>query len=207
MVSNIKKITMSLYRLLVLVLIICGSLNAQTKVNKFNTQGERIGAWEKNHKNGNIRYKGQFENGKEIGVFKFYSQENSEIPIIIKEYFTHSDVAKVQFFTKEGKLQSDGELEGKNRTGKWTFYYDDGTISSEENYIKGELSGVYKLFYENGTLAEFTHFKEGKLDGKAVYYNLNGAVLGTGSFANDEKIGEWEYFEDGDPSKKSLGKY
>lgn len=198
---------MSSYRLLVVVLIICGSISAQTKVNKLNAQGKRIGNWEKKHENGNIRYSGQFENGKEIGVFKFYSQENSETPIIVKEYFAYSNVAKVQFFTTEGRLQSDGELEGKNRTGKWTFYYDNGTVSSEENYIKGQLSGGYKMFYENGTLAEFTHFIAGKLDGRAVYYNLNGAVVGAGTFSNDEKIGEWEYFEDGDPSKKSLGKY
>jgi len=198
---------MGSYRFLVLVLIICGSLNAQSTVNKFNTQGKRVGAWEKYYENGNIRYTGQFENGKEIGVFKFYDKGSSEHPVIIKEYIPHSTIAKVRFYTKDGVLESHGELDGKNRTGKWTFYYENGQVSSEENYLKGQLSGVYKMFYQNGVLAEFTHFVQGKLEGEAVYYNLKGAVLGTGSFYDNEKVGDWEYFEDGDPTKKSLGKY
>lgn len=183
------------------------SVTSQTKMNQFNLEGLRVGVWQKQYDNGNIRYTGQFENGKELGVFKFYSQENSESPVIIKEYVSHSNVAIVQFFTNEGVLESKGELIGKKRTGKWTFYYDNGVVSSEENYSKGQLVGTYKMFYKNGTLAEFTHFLAGKLDGKAVYYNLNGAIVGTGNFSNDKKVGDWEYFEDGDPSKKSLGKY
>ncbi|PCH76076.1 MAG: hypothetical protein COB98_07300 [Flavobacteriaceae bacterium] len=183
------------------------TVTSQTKTNQFDVQGQRTGLWKKQFENGNIRYSGQFEKGKEIGVFKFYSEENSETPTIIKEYVSHSNIAKVQFFTAAGKLQSTGELEGKKRTGKWTFYDANGAVSSEENYIKGQLSGGYKMFYENGVLAEFTHFTAGKLDGTAAYYNLKGALLGTGSFSKGEKIGEWEYFEEGDPSRKSLGKY
>lgn len=198
---------MLVIRLVIFVFIFSSTLNAQTKVNEFNAEGKRIGVWEKYYDNGSLRYKGQFENGKEVGVFKFYNEDAPEHPIIIKEFIAHSTIAKVMFYLKDGTLQSTGELVGKNRVGKWIFYYENGIKSSEENYVKGQLSGPYKLFYENGVLAEFTHFEEGEREGKASYYNLKGALLGSGAFSNDEKIGEWEYFEEGDPSKRSVGKY
>ncbi len=198
---------MRIVRCIMLVLIFGGTLNAQSTVNNLNAEGKRTGAWEKFYDNGSLRYKGQFEDGKEMGVFKFYKEDASEHPSIIKEFIAHSTVSKVKFFTVDGVLQSSGEFDGKNRVGKWVFYYSDGSKSSEENYVKGQLSGTYKMYYKNGVLAEFTHFKAGKLEGVANYYNLKGSLLGTGQFSDNEKIGEWEYFENGDPSKKSLGKY
>ncbi|MBL4746499.1 MAG: toxin-antitoxin system YwqK family antitoxin [Flavobacteriaceae bacterium] len=190
-----------------LLMMIVVSVTAQTKINQFNLEGKRTGVWEKQYENGGIRYSGQFKQGKEYGVFKFYSQENSETPVIIKEYIAENNVAKVQFFTVKGVLQSAGELLGKSRIGTWLFYYESGAVSSQENYREGQLSGAYKMFYKNGTLGEFTHFKAGKLEGKACYYNLKGALLGAGSFSEGEKIGEWTYFEEGDPSRKYLGNY
>lgn len=196
---------------------------AQEKTNQFNQKGERIGNWVKYYDNGNIRYQGQFENGKEVGVFKFYSMVSSEFPIIIKTFSKENSIAKVQFYSVLGVLESEGEMDGENRVGKWIFYYADGkTIVSEENYENGLLNGLSKSFYKTGKVTELLLYKDGKLDGNikrfsdegillddliyvngklngvAKYYDTNGNLTLTGTYENDEKVGDWQYFDNGE---------
>lgn len=197
-------------------------LSAQETINQFNANGEREGVWKKEYSNGRIRYQGQFENGKEIGVFKYYSIISSDFPIVVKTFSNESTKAEVVFSSKEGVLESKGSMNGKNRIGKWVFYHKDGkTILSEENYENGVLNGLSKTFYktgkpteileyingklhgrvqrfaDNGILIDDLNYVDGKLNGLAKYYNLDGKLIYTGMYENDEKSGKWEFFDDG----------
>ena len=199
------------------------SISAQEKVNQYDEQGERTGVWKKYYKNDRIRYQGQFDAGKEVGVFKFYSMVSSEHPIIIKTFSKDTGIAKVLFFTEEGILESEGEMKKELRVGKWLFYHKEGkTIISEENYINGLLDGVSRTYYKDGKITEILFYKEGmlngniqrfsdegvllddlnytkgKLNGLANYYDTFGKLRATGEYENDEKIGEWAYFENGE---------
>ncbi len=198
---------------------------AQEEVNQFNAQGERIGVWEKYYNNNRIRYQGQFEKGKEIGVFKFYSMVSSDHPILIKTFSPTSQEAQVQFYSLEGVLESEGRMIGKERIGKWIYYNNKKNIIAEESYENGKLSGEYKIFYSNGKLTEISHFKNGKLHGnskrysdtgilldnltyengeihgEAIYYDGNGKVRQRGLYEHDLKVGVWEFFTDGELSK------
>ena len=78
------------------------SVNAQSSINKMDADGNRDGVWRKYYSNDRIRYVGQFEHGKEVGVFKFFSASNSDNPIIIKKYHANDNLADVQFFTPSG---------------------------------------------------------------------------------------------------------
>jgi len=42
-------------------------------------------------------------------------------------------------------------------------------------------------------------YVNGKLHGPAKYYNVTGKLVRKGIYENDQKIGNWEYFEDGEP--------
>ena len=53
--------------------------NAQ-KINLFDGNNKRTGTWKKYHSNKKIRYTGQFKDGKEFGVFKFYDITTSRKP-------------------------------------------------------------------------------------------------------------------------------
>lgn len=197
-------------------------LAAQEQLNELNAKGERVGGWQKNYPNGNIRYQGQFEEGKEVGVFKYYSMVSSTHPVVIKTFSKDSNLAQVVFYSEEGILKSKGAMEGKNRVGKWLYYHkDETTILSEENYENGVLNGVSKTFYKTGIPTETSQYKngelhgkvqrfadngiliddliytEGKLNGLANYYNLEGELIYTGMYKNDKKEGKWEFFEDG----------
>lgn len=202
------------------------SLSAQEEINKLNAKGERVGVWKKDYPNGRIRYQGQFEAGKEVGVFKYYSMVSSKHPIVVKTFIKNTNLAEVVFYSEDGILESKGKMEGKNRVGTWFFYQKDGiTILSEENYEHGVLKGISKTFYKSGTPTEILNYKDGKLHGKverfadngvliddlnyvdgklsglAKYYNLDGKLIYTGMYENDEKTGKWEFYDDG----KSVG--
>lgn len=195
---------------------------AQGKINQFDLNGKRTGVWKKHYTNKNIRYEGKFKSGKEIGVFKYYNAISSKHPVIIKTYAANNDIATVKFYTIEGVLESTGEMQGKNRIGKWLYFQPDGkALMIEENYENGVLNGEFKSYYKTGKITEFLNYKngklhgntkrfadngallddlnykEGKLEGLAKYYNIDGQLIYTGNYENDEKVGEWEYYNNG----------
>lgn len=207
-----------------LIVFISGTSMAQEKINQLDTKGKRTGVWKKYYDNKNIRYEGQFMAGKEIGVFNYYGELNSEHPMIVKTFSEGSDIAKVNFFYDDGTLQSEGSMNGTNRIGRWIFYNTDGkTVVSEENYENGLLNGTSTTYFGPGKITEILNYKNGelhgnvlryssegillddlqyengKLHGPAKYYNIAGKIVRKGFYENDEKVGNWEYFENGEP--------
>ena len=199
------------------------SIIAQEKINQLDNNGKRTGHWEKYYNNKRIRYKGQFEAGKEIGVFQFYSALNSDHPIAIKTFDNSSAIADVKFYSEQGILESKGQMDVKKRVGKWLYYHEDGkTIMSEENYVDGELNGEAKTYYKSGEITEILYYSKGKLHGNAKrydikgalvsdltyengklhglakYFNTDGKLMYTGNYENDVKTGKWEYYENGE---------
>jgi antitoxin component YwqK of YwqJK toxin-antitoxin module len=210
-----------IYSSLLVFLFTIGSF-AQEDINQKNAKGERIGVWKKYYQNQRIRYEGQFENGKEVGVFKYYSAADSKFPKAIKTFDKNSSEALVQYYTLKGLPESEGKMNGKKRIGKWKYYHKDGkTQMLEENYIDGVLEGEFKVFYEDGKLTKLAHFKDGKLHGNskkyspksilvedvnyvngemhgpAAFYEDNGNLKQKGMYEEDLKVGQWEFFEDG----------
>ncbi len=200
---------------------------SQEKINQINAKGERVGIWKKYYANNRIRYQGQFENGKEIGVFKYFSIENSKQPIVIKTFSSNNHKANVKFYNKEAILESDGTMNGKLRIGKWNFYQPDGiSLLSVENYINGILEGEVLTYYSNGKITEILHYKsgklngvvkqfskigsvlnhvnyvDGKLNGLAQYYDENGELIYKGNYKDDVKVGKWEHYKNGKQVKK-----
>ncbi|MCF6297635.1 MAG: toxin-antitoxin system YwqK family antitoxin [Flavobacteriaceae bacterium] len=210
--------------LLISVITVFYSANAQQNINKLDSNGKRDGVWKKKFSNNRTRYVGTFKHGKEIGIFKYYSASNSDHPITIKKYHANDALADVQFFTTKGVLESEGIMKGKLRIGKWLFYHENGkSIMSEENYVSGKLEGVYKTFYSSGEPTEVTYYKNGllegnykkysikgllyndfnyvrgKLNGMAIYYSRStGDLIKKGPFKNDLRVGTWENYVDGE---------
>ena len=192
------------------------------RVNQFDENKKRTGVWKKYHPNKRIRYVGKFKNGKEVGVFKFYDITTSSQPVLIKTFFEDSDSLFVQFYSLNGKIQTEGVLNGRNRVGNWKYFYGDGTLMSEENYIEGKLNGEQIIYYKDGQVTEFATYKnglkqgviskyasngklieeitykEGKQSGLAKYFELNGNLKETGHYKDGRRIGNWEYYLDGE---------
>lgn len=192
------------------------------KINQFDTNNQRTGIWKKLYPNQQIRYEGQFKNGKEMGVFKFYDESNSKHPSIIKNFSEKIDSVKVEFFSAKGILKSKGFFIEKYRVGKWQFFFADGKIMSEEFYNQGKLEGKVINYYPNGKKTEITEYKNGLkhgisqkyssdgilieeityengiLNGSAKFFELKGNLKEKGMYKNGKKFGKWEFYIDGE---------
>jgi antitoxin component YwqK of YwqJK toxin-antitoxin module len=211
--------------LIVLSFVVCSFTAFSQKTNQFNANGKRDGIWKKYYDNGDVRYEGEFKNGKEIGTFTFYNQ-GSSYPAIVKIFSNTSDTASVKFYDKT-RIKTKGKMVGKKRVGKWIYYFADGKrVFSEENYVDGVLHGVVKNYYDNGNLTEETYYKDGKkhgtskiytesgiliedvnyengkLNGLAKYFDIKGVIKEKGMYADGERKGKWEFYIDGEISKK-----
>lgn len=195
--------------------------NAQ-KMNQFDANKKRTGLWEKYYPNNKIRYQGQFKNGKEIGVFKFYDITDSRNPTITKKYSEKNDSVIVTFYSLKGKIQSKGNFIAKNRVGLWEYFFPNGKIMSREFYNQGKLEGKVVNYYPNGKETEISFYKNGlkdgvsqkyssagilieeisfknnKANGVAKYFELNGNLKETGVYKDGKRIGEWEFYLDGE---------
>ncbi|MDG2444109.1 MAG: toxin-antitoxin system YwqK family antitoxin [Flavobacteriaceae bacterium] len=192
-------------------------VNAQ-KINQLTKEKKRTGVWKKYYSNNRIRYVGSFVNGKEVGVFKYYDITTSRHPVIIKEFSSTSDSAKVRYYNLDGKLRTKGTMLKKSRIGKWVYFFPNGTIFSEEFYTNGKLEGILKNYYKNGNILEITQYSRGMkngvsekfsdqevliekvnykndiLNGKGMYFELNGDLKEEGVYKDGKRIGKWEFY-------------
>ncbi len=199
-----------------------GGIASAQKINQFDKNKKRTGVWKKYYPNKRIRYQGQFKDGKEIGIFKFYDITTSGFPVITKKYSEFNDSVFVQFFTLKGKLQSKGMMIKKKRVGIWKYYFSNGKLLSEENYIDGILHGELLNYYPNGKVTEHTQYKNGlkhgvskkysdsgilieevmyengKPNGLAKYFELSGNLKEKGMYKNGKRAGKWEFYLDGE---------
>ncbi|WP_461303343.1 toxin-antitoxin system YwqK family antitoxin [Aureisphaera sp.] len=172
-----------------------GLISAQ-EINQFDSDGERHGTWQKKFPGTDqLRYTGQFEHGKEVGVFKFYCQECKGQPTSIRTY-GKKGVAKVQYFTASGKLVSEGDMIGKKRKGEWVYYHKKGNnIMTREFYVDGLLHGKKSTYYPNGQVTEELNFVNGSKEGENLYYSPDGVLLKKLKYGNDKLQGPAEYYD------------
>lgn len=201
------------------------SVYAQNGVNQFDKNGERHGVWTKNyHDTNQIRYRGVFEHGKEVGEFKYYKLNGGKSVLSATKTFNKEDnVALVKFYASNGKVISMGKMNGKNYIGKWTYYhnnssnvmmlenyndngllngerqvyYKNGIVAEHTNYSNGKLDGIAKWFSEQGNIIKSYVYKNHKLNGEAIYYDSTQNVSSKGFYKDNKKVEIWDYFENG----------
>jgi len=173
-----------------------GSLIAQ-EINQLDDAGERHGTWQKKFPNSDqLRYKGQFKHGKEIGTFKFYCEDCGSQPMVIKKFSSKKNQADVQYFTKSGKLVSEGKMAGKHRMGEWLYYHEKTAgIMTREFYNEGVMDGVKTTYYLNGQITEELKYENGLKQGENKYYSPDGILLKKLMYFNDLLHGPAEYYD------------
>ena len=210
-----------------LFLFISISMCCKSQENRFDEQGRRHGPWKVNFEGTEKpKFEGNFEHGKEIGIFKFYKQGFYDHPSAIMEFKENMDSVQVIYFTQAGKPISTGKMVERKREGEWLYFHQDSdSIMMRETYRENKLNGLQKTYYPNGQLAEKTaytgdkkngecfiytakgeltkhlNFKDGLLHGPAVYYNLNGKMTMQGYYDAGKKSGKWKYYSEGELEK------
>lgn len=182
--------------------------------NKKDAEGKRDGLWIVNYPNSRqIKFKGTFNHGKEVGKFKFYKKGFGENPTAIMNFETGTDSVEVTYYTQKGEIISRGKMLHKKRAGKWiTYHQGSDKIMQEEYYKEDKLNGKQTTYYRDGTKAEITeyknglkhgksqvfttegqllqdlNYKNGKMHGHVTYYNADGDFVAEGDYANGERI-------------------
>ncbi len=212
------------------VLIFTGSFIFGQEYNKFDAEGKRHGKWRKRYENTEqLRYEGAFDHGKEVGEFKFYKLSSGDFPTATKIFSKDHDTVTVKYFTKKGKVISEGKMVDKNRVGLWKYYHNDSNkIMMTEHYLLGKLHGEQLTYFDNGQLTEKNNYVDGKregirimysedgikikeftyendqLHGMTKYYDTKGVLLIEGNYKRDRKDGIWKYYENGKLSEQKL---
>ena len=186
------------------------TITAQTELNQFDKDGKRDGHWAKNFdQTKQPRYEGQFEHGKEVGLFKFYTLSNKKSVLSATKTFNPSNAnAEVVFYSSKGKKISEGQMDGKRYVGKWIFYHNksEAIMFTETYNNQGLLEGEKTVFYPNGKIAETSNYKEGKLNGPSKVYSETGTLLKDYTYQNDELHGPAKYY-DADGNLNAEGVY
>lgn len=186
------------YFLLLLTLCTLNSWS-QDIVNQYDDANLRHGIWRKYFdKTKQLRYEGQFDHGKEVGTFKFYTM-NKGVSVLsaTKQFNPDNDIAQVTFMSSQGHRISEGTMNRKLFVGKWVFYHKDGiAIMSTELYNdSGELEGQKQVFYRSGAVAETSNYEKGMLNGPSLWYAENGTLLKAFTYKNDELHGVSKYYD------------
>ena len=196
-------------------------------LNQRNDNGQRIGKWEKVYEGTDqVRYSGNFDNGKEIGTFLFYDRKGGH-PTATKEYKEGSEIIIVNFYTTDGKKVSSGTMKGKVRIGDWISYHQDGVSvmikeyygpnglegermvyfmsgnpAQVENYANGVKNGKSLFYSDEGAILKEQYYKDDKLEGPVKLYNGLGQLKAEGAYKKNRKHGIWTYYENGKVSEK-----
>jgi antitoxin component YwqK of YwqJK toxin-antitoxin module len=192
-------------------------------INQFDAEGKRHGVWKKNFEGTDqLRYEGEFDHGKEIGLFKFYILVKKKSVLSATKLFNaNDDSAEVKFLTSRGKTISEGEMVGKTYVGKWIYYhknsdkimtietyddngvlqgerlvyYDNGQLAEKANYINGKIEGLSEVYSLKGVVLKSFMYENGELHGPSKSFNGKGEMLSEGQYKRGKKTGIWKFYE------------
>lgn len=183
---------------IIFLLLSISSIVYSQEINQFDTNGKRHGDWKKTFEGTKaVRYEGQFNHGKEVGLFKFYKYINKKSVLSATKQFNETNnLADVKFFTSKGKVISEGQMDGKKYIGIWNYYHKNSKqlLRTEQYDNNGLQQGELLVYYDNGTIAERSNYKDGKLEGKSVWYNEKAIAVKEFIFENDELHGLSKYY-------------
>ena len=140
--------------------------NGQLEVKGVYDNNEATGEWEYYHANGQLETKGSYENGYKKGTWIYYRADGS--------------IESESTFGENGK-----------KNGTYTEYNASGNKSSVYNYKNQELIS-YETYYNDGSVATSGKLSKGKITYTAKYQN--GQIKVEGSRKNDERVGEWKWY-------------
>ncbi|MDT0650765.1 toxin-antitoxin system YwqK family antitoxin [Autumnicola edwardsiae] len=212
---------MKKFSLLIFLFLTGLQMYAQEKTNQLDSESRRHGKWAVNFEGtSQLKFEGNFEHGKEIGEFRFYKKGFALHPSAIMNFKKGLDSVKVTYYTQKGEPISTGKMIDKKREGKWIYFHQASQDTMMiEAYKNDQLNGLQKTFFKNGNLAERTeykndkkhgesfvyaeggallqhlHFVNGELHGPVFYYNSKGEKIIEGQYAQDQKKGNWKYYE------------
>lgn len=186
--------------------------------NVTDNNGLRQGKWHGFYDNGQLRYQGQFKDGKGVGVFEYYDEQGNLKAT--NTFEKKSNKVLNQTFATNGTKIASGYYEDQKRSGEWKFFnekdgslirtetykdgkivgvskgYKDGRVVEEIEYVNGVKNGKYNTYYDNGSPLSVGTYKDGSLSGMFTAYYPNGKVQFQGEYSYGVRMGIWRTYDD-----------
>ena len=141
--------------------------------------------------NGNIISEGTIENGKSIGLWKFFDDNGS---LKSEEDFENDELNGTdKNYYMNGEIMSQLEYKDGERNGYYESFYSDGIKEEEGNYLAGNLEGKWKEYYENGNLKSINYYLNNESDGYQEEYDLNGKLSNVLYYKNETLIEVYKF--------------
>ncbi len=197
-------------------------------INKLDASGKKHGIWQGLFEESKrVRYEGQFDHGKEVGLFKYYDDTKAHPVIATRDFGKGGNAAYTIFYDQQKNIVSEGKIVDRQYEGLWKYYHKASpAVMTTENYVGGKLegkrsvyylsgkiaeetmykagikNGPYKKYAENGVVLEESNYVNGAYHGSAVHRDPSGQIVGKGDYKDGGKFGYWEFYQDGKLTKR-----
>ena len=170
--------------------LLTSSLFSQ-EYNKLDSNGKKHGIWKGIYEQSQRpRYEGTFNEGKEVGMFKFFDDTKAGTVIATREFNLKNNSCYTIFYNQKNNKVSEGNVVNKKFEGEWKYYHENSpSLMTTEFYSDGKLEGVRKVFFASGKIAEETTYSSGIKNGSSKKYTETGIVLEESTFVNGQYDG------------------
>lgn len=188
----------------IFILLFFISISYVTAQNHIDADGLKQGPWSKKYPWGSVRYEGEFTDDKEVGIFRFYDQ--NEKLISERQYETPGGISNAVIYMPNGSIEAIGRFNGKNKIGEWKYFSTRGYLVSTDVYVDGLKDGPENKYYSDSTLAEYIEWKLDKKNGLYAKYFSEGSYELKANYLNDQLHGLFtKYYISGE--KRIAGEY
>ncbi len=185
--------------------------------NSYNESAQKTGYWVGYYDSGELKYEGNFDNGNEVGCFKYYYKSGNLDTELC--YDIPGVQSKALIYYSNGRIKALGNYCNQNRCGLWEYFDDKGNVISKENYVNdlldgdviyyfnsimlecfeyksGQKNGKSVAFYDSGAIKNLSFYVDDKLEGKFSLFDINGFLIESGFYVEGFREGEWVMYKD-----------
>lgn len=148
------------------------------------------------YNNGVIKSEGNYTDGKQDGIWKYYNEDATQYSTI--DNISEKEYTITKYYTN-GQKRSYEHIKDGLTIDNYLQYYSNGVLEQKLPIKENHIDGEFAIYYDNGQVRRSNKMVKGKIaDGEEIYYHPNGVILSKGTNKNDKAEGEYtEYYEDG----------
>jgi len=126
---------------------------------------------------------GQYEEGKQMGNWKFW-YSNGQMKSDYNLVYDTLDGALIKWYENGQKL-IEGTKKMNNEIGSWTSWYENGQMNSKMNYDEeGKTDGLQTNWHNNGQKSSEENYSKGIKEGEFKFWDSQGKLYVTRTFKN-----------------------
>lgn len=198
-----------------------GYLKSREEYNRYDSNGQKTGAWREYYPNGKLKTEENYKNGQKFGISKTYNEKGKLVDIkdmLSDTAAANTDIVLLDLYKeyyKGGKIKLVGGLSNGLRNGIYREYdtlgnltngyiYENDTLISEGMILfDGTYQGFWKSYYPGGGLQSQGTYTSGVPSDLWVYYYSNGKKEQEGKYRNNKPFGTWNWYYPNGQLKRS----